>query len=676
MTAHDTTRGDREKQLTVVDDRLVCEPGEQRAKPLVVLVPDVSVWVLGAWAREIAEHNADRYDFVIFPFEEIRSRPEVFAEIAAAADCVHALSPLCFDAVRRRVRAAGGDEVTLIASLHHIVRFEDVRPCLAADRIAVMCQEVREELVSRGVPDRKLFLLRKGIDSSFFRPRNRRAARARIGLPDDDFVIGFSAKASSDDDGRKGLDVLIDAVSRLADTAGPPVRLALSGPGWDLEGAEDFPPNVDVDYFPFLEPDAMPDFYSAIDVYVSTARVEGGPIPPFEALSCGTPVVSTPVGAIRDLVTDEVDGLLVPVGDARRTAEAVHALRCDPDLARSLGRAGREAVVRDLGCRDAALRAQALYGTVVVRQRLAGRNAPTVAELSRLSDELVASDSAHWTERLRRLRRPDRRGRVGWPGSLQRAAQPIAWAWRRLGLPNREVAHVDLATLGVRDDSRVLDLGCGNGPLSRPLFERGYRATAIDLDASRLGELASTLREQRTPGDLVRADGAALPCANACFDAVVCREMLEHIESPGAVLDEISRVLAPDGRLCVTTPSAHTERYFQWVDPSWLAMAGHVHVFSRADMRALLEAQGFRVVEIRGRDCFYSFFWFVHTLVKTRHDGTGRILEHYRLARRVFRAWDLLREGRFKRALEAVGNRLVPKSDVYYCERAPVRSSR
>ena len=127
-------------------------------------------------------------------------------------------------------------------------------------------------------------------------------------------------------------------------------------------------------------------------------------------------------------------------------------------------------------------------------------------------------------------------------------------------------------------------------------------------------------------------------------------------------------MLRSDGRLCITVPSAHTERWFQWVDRSWLEMAGHVHVFTRAAMRSLLEERGFRVGEIRGRNVFYSLFWGVHTLVGTTHDGTGRIQDHFRLSHWMHRLWALLGEGRLKRGVERCGNALIPKSYVYYAE--------
>jgi len=229
------------------------------------------------------------------------------------------------------------------------------------------------------------------------------------------------------------------------------------------------------------------------------------------------------------------------------------------------------------------------------------------------------------------------------------------------------VVHVDLDALGVSTSSRILDLGCGNGQFSLPLLERKLAVVSMDLDAPRLREVRESCAEAQLAGRVVRANGANLPLPSRSLDVVVCREMIEHIHEPGSVLDEVHRVLRPDGRLCVTVPSAQTERYFQWVDPRWLAMAGHVHVFTREAMRDLLRRHGFEVTEVRGRNFFYSFFWFVHTLVRTTHDGTGRIQDHFALAQRVFQLWRMLGEGRLKRAIERVGNAVFPKSNVYYC---------
>jgi glycosyltransferase involved in cell wall biosynthesis len=62
-------------------------------------------------------------------------------------------------------------------------------------------------------------------------------------------------------------------------------------------------------------------------------------------MALGLPVVSSDLPAIRELITDGVDGLLVPAGDAERLASAVRRLLDDARLRRRLGGAARRAVV-------------------------------------------------------------------------------------------------------------------------------------------------------------------------------------------------------------------------------------------------------------------------------------------------------------------------------------------
>ena len=254
---------------------------DARPKPLVVLVPDVMEWVLGSWAREIADANADLYDFIIFPASQFESAPEQLTEALNNADLIHCLaqSGSGLDEIRGRVKAVGSESLPIISSIHHIVRLEDVAACLNADAIVVVCNEVREKLVASGVPDAKIHTVRKGVDTRFFVRRDPAAARHRLGIDPHDFVVGFSAKASSDDRGRKGLDIFHRVVTRLPEIVGGPVTVALTGPGWETLGAGVRIPGLQWRHAPFLDPEVMPDFYSAIDVYLSTARIEGGPVP-------------------------------------------------------------------------------------------------------------------------------------------------------------------------------------------------------------------------------------------------------------------------------------------------------------------------------------------------------------------------------------------------------------
>lgn len=79
-----------------------------------------------------------------------------------------------------------------------------------------------------------------------------------------------------------------------------------------------------------------------------------------EAMRVGLPIVATQVGGIPDLITHGVNGLLVPSGNPRALAEAIGTLLDDPELARSLGEAGRRRPSRIPGRRWPAMSSRSI----------------------------------------------------------------------------------------------------------------------------------------------------------------------------------------------------------------------------------------------------------------------------------------------------------------------------
>jgi glycosyltransferase involved in cell wall biosynthesis len=140
----------------------------------------------------------------------------------------------------------------------------------------------------------KTDVIRDSVDPTLFRPLPRREARERLGVPHDDVVVIFPHVASEP---RKRLWLAQAAVEVLRASI-PTARL------WVVN---DQPP------------DAMPWHYAAADAMVVTSVFEGGPTATKEALACGVPVVSVPVGDL-DLFRE------VPAGAAIHAAADPHAL--------------------------------------------------------------------------------------------------------------------------------------------------------------------------------------------------------------------------------------------------------------------------------------------------------------------------------------------------------------
>ena len=91
--------------------------------------------------------------------------------------------------------------------------------------------------------------------------------------------------------------------------------------------------------------------------------------------------------------------------------------------------------------------------------------------------------------------------------------------------------------------TKILDVACGTGVLSRRLEGQGFSVMGLDFS------LQSLRRLKQTTGaiPLVQADAAGLPFGSACFDVVTCLGAWRHFPEPQRVLHEICRVLRPDG---------------------------------------------------------------------------------------------------------------------------------
>jgi ubiquinone/menaquinone biosynthesis C-methylase UbiE len=99
---------------------------------------------------------------------------------------------------------------------------------------------------------------------------------------------------------------------------------------------------------------------------------------------------------------------------------------------------------------------------------------------------------------------------------------------------------------------RILDLGCGTGIVARVLRERlgaSARLTGLDASPAMVGKARSLAPEI----EWVEGNATSLPFADGAFELVLCQQMLQFVPDRLAALREVRRVLAPSGRLIVST---------------------------------------------------------------------------------------------------------------------------
>jgi SAM-dependent methyltransferase len=139
---------------------------------------------------------------------------------------------------------------------------------------------------------------------------------------------------------------------------------------------------------------------------------------------------------------------------------------------------------------------------------------------------------------------------AGWEA---RAAEWLAWA-RTPGFDAYWRYRDAFYELVPRPAGRTLEVGCGEGRVSRDLVARGHRVTALDASPTLLQAAA----EHGAGAEYVLGAAEALPFADGTFALVVAYNVLMDVDDMPAAVAEAARVLEPDGCLCacVTHPFA------------------------------------------------------------------------------------------------------------------------
>ena len=160
------------------------------------------------------------------------------------------------------------------------------------------------------------------------------------------------------------------------------------------------------------------------------------------------------------------------------------------------------------------------------------------------------------------------------------------------------VQRESLEALQLGAEDRLLDVGCGTGAASRSAAPVAASVVGIDLSPEMIRqarELASGLANVH----FEIADSEHLPFDDGAFTAVVCSNSFHHYPDPGRAVREMTRVLAPGGRLVLgdacsdRTAARIADVFLRRFEP------GHVRLYRSDELGAFVQGAGLSRVELK-----------------------------------------------------------------------------
>ena len=218
-----------------------------------------------------------------------------------------------------------------------------------ADAFSALSPEIASEWTSSRVPPNKIRLIPNGVDTSRLVPVNteqKSSLRNKLNLPQATIIAIYTGRLVS----YKGLPLLLKVWNEIRCQYENAILLLAGTGGLDIHNCEAQLHNyvasagLEKNVWFLGSVQNIPEYLQAADLFVFPTENDAFPSSLIEAMACGLPVVTTPVGAIKTIVTHQATGLIVQPGNRQQLYEALVAVISDNTLASRLGQAGHRIV--------------------------------------------------------------------------------------------------------------------------------------------------------------------------------------------------------------------------------------------------------------------------------------------------------------------------------------------
>lgn len=219
-----------------------------------------------------------------------------------------------------------------------------------ADAFSAISPEIASEWLSSGIPPGKVHLIPNSVDTNRFIPAGpdqKIVLRERLGLPRDASVAVYTGRLVS----YKGLPLLLQVWDQIREKHSDAL-LVLAGTGsLDIHNCED----ELHEYVALHKLDQhvlftgaiqnVPEYLQASDIFVFPTENDAFPSSVVEAMACALPVIATPVGAIKTIITQEENGILIEAGNSEQLFRALDVMLSSAEQSLRMGQSARQKVL-------------------------------------------------------------------------------------------------------------------------------------------------------------------------------------------------------------------------------------------------------------------------------------------------------------------------------------------
>ncbi|HLY60758.1 MAG TPA: TIGR04063 family PEP-CTERM/XrtA system glycosyltransferase [Terriglobia bacterium] len=285
--------------------------------------------------------------------------------------CVYEMRAVWEDA------AADRNEIGATSLLYRMAHSLETYVFRHADAVVTICEGLRAEVLSRGIPAEKVLVVPNGVDVEYFQPRLRDTqVAATLGLTGEGPVFGFIGTMFA----FEGVEELVAAIPQVV-ARFPKVQFLIVGGGQRERQVKESVGSLNcgnsINLVSRVPHDQVRALYTVVDCMVYPRRSIRltelvTPLKPLEAMAMQKTVLASNIGGHREMVEHDHTGMLFQAGDAGALVGSLCRAAAEPALLVKLAQAGRQYVVEHRNWKSVTANYLPMYDSVVASKRAAG----------------------------------------------------------------------------------------------------------------------------------------------------------------------------------------------------------------------------------------------------------------------------------------------------------------